>query len=333
MDKEGLAMAFPNLCFQSFSEWCSPSSDPVSATGSTDDLAGHVISVSVGNAPDILEGGFGDEHNKELLIRLLRPIFRRQVSLLYGGAMPASERELRPWEKPMNFTAVFLDLLLSERSAATAGAPVSRLYNLSAWPFCLDVTESRIAQWTDICSFVTFTQERAGIDPSLWQKELKREAPTPQQLVNQARCLTAMRKQACAQIQLILPDKPPKGEQELTISTFAHIFLGGKTAYSSGIIPGVLEEILYALDAKKPVFIIGAGRGAAGLCARWLANPPTERPAELTVEHYLKERDFPILKEEIAKLPEGTTEIPDSALNRLWKRVQSARESVVLQPC
>jgi hypothetical protein len=135
MEKDGLTMTFPNVRFQSFSEWFSPFPDPVSAAGSTDDLAGHVIAVSVGISPDILEAGLINEHNKELLNRLLRPIFRRQVSLLYGGAMLAAKRELSPWEIPLNFAPVFLDLtlslLLSERSAATDSIPVSRLYNLS----------------------------------------------------------------------------------------------------------------------------------------------------------------------------------------------------------
>jgi SLOG cluster2/TIR domain len=322
MEKDGLAMVFPDFRFHSFSE---PRSLLPSAQ-STSDLAGYVLSVSVGNAQDILRGGFGDEHNKELLVRLLRPIFRRQVSLLYGGAMPTDQREVNPWEKPLNFTGVFLDLLLSERSAEITNFPSSRLYNLNAWPKCSVVTESLIAQWTDICSFVSITQEKAGIDPSLCQTEVDPEKPTAQQLTNQARCLTAMRKQACAQIACTLPDKPPQGEQEFTFRTFAHLFLGGKTAYAAGIIPGVLEEILYALDARKPLFIIGTGRGAAGLVARWLTNPPPTRPVELTIDHYLEETNFSILYEELGKLPAGTTETADSALDRLWGHVRSAHD-------
>jgi hypothetical protein len=321
MEKDGLAMVFPKLHFQSFSEHSyRPSAE------STADLASAVLCVSVGNAWDIIQGGFGDEHNKELLVRLLRPIFRRQVSLLYGGAMPTGQREVNPWENPLNFTGVFLDLLLSERSATTTKSPSSRLYNLSHWPNSSVVTESLVAQWTDICSFVIFTQENAGIDRSLWQTQVDREKPTPQQLANQARCLTVMRKQACAQIEGILPDKPPDGKQEFAFRTFAHLFLGGRTAQAAGIIPGVLEEILYALDAQKPLFIIGTGRGAAGLVARWLNDPPSTRPAELTVKHYLQEpkSTFSLVYEELGKLPSGTTETADSALDRLWEHVRSA---------
>jgi SLOG cluster2/TIR domain len=326
MEKDGLTMVFPDFRFHSFSEPRSllPAAQPAA------DLAGYVLSVSVGNAQDILQGGFGDEHNKELLTRLLRPLFRRQVSLLYSGAMPTDQRDVNPWENPLNFTGVFLDLLLSERSAAVTNFPPSRLYNLNAWPKCSVVTESLIAQWTDICSFVSFTQERAGIDSSLWQAQVDPDKPTPQQLANQARCLTAMRKQACAEITCTLPDKPPQGEQEFTFRTFAHLFLGGKTAYAAGIIPGVLEEILYALDAQKPIFIIGAGRGAAGLVARWLVNPPPTRPLELTIDHYLKEPNFHLLYEELGKLPAGTTETADTALDRLWDHVRSAHDLIRL---
>jgi SLOG cluster2/TIR domain len=324
MEKDGLAMVFPKLYFQSFSELHSD----LPSTAPTADLAGTVLCVSVGNAGDIIQGGFGDEHNKELLVRLLRPIFRRQVSLLYGGAMPTGQRDTSPWENPLNFTGVFLDLLLSERSTTTTQSPSSRLYNLSHWPNSSVVTESLVAQWTDICSFVVFNQESAGIDRSLWQTQVDEKTPTAQQLANQARCLTVMRKQACAKIEGILPDKPSVGKQEFALQTLAHLFLGGRTAQAAGIIPGVLEEILYAFDAKKPVFIIGTGRGAAGLVARWLDHPPSTRPAELTVGHYLQEPKFRLIYEELGKLPADTTETADSAFDRLWKHVRSASNNL-----
>jgi hypothetical protein len=92
----------------------------------------------------------------------------------------------------------------------------------------------------------------------------------------------------------------------------------------------VLEEILYALDAKKPVFIIGVGRGAAGLFAGWLASPPTNRPSELTINHYLQDANFRAVHNEIAKLPAGTTETADTAFDRLWGYVNSARYSACL---
>jgi hypothetical protein len=302
-----------------------------------------IICVSVGNAQDIQQAGSGDEHNEELLFRLLRPLFRKQVSLLYGGSLPKAIRPLTPWEEDVNFTATFLDLLLSERSSGSdAPRTTSRLYNLSAWPHSRAITPQVKAQWNDICTFITVgprdlnIEELAAEPEPLDAAELaelpladRRQARSNHEKdelrhavakkVLEARCLSAMRKMASNGIGPIPPgDSDGDVPQPGTCGTMAHLYLGGKIKGAAGIMPGIFEEVLHAFTAKKPVFIIGAGYGAAGLIAGWLLDPPQDRPPELTAEYYHGNRHFEAMAAELAKLSSQGAVTPDQQLDNLW---------------
>lgn len=319
MDRTGLEAAFRGVAFESFSEM-SADQDVLEPVAERIRQQKPVLAVSAGNATDILASGAGDEHNKELLLRLLRPLFRLQCSLLYGGSAPTVQHDRPPWDVELNFTDLFLYLLMSEREEDDGS--LSRLYNLSAWPFCSRIDRKLIARWTDICSFVTVTEADAGIPESLRLPTEEEKGNPTRRAVNQALCLSEMRRRAVGTFPCTLPDG---GGQTCGVSAMAHIFLGGKTVYSSGIIPGVLEEILYALDAKKPVYLIGAGMGAAGLVARWLdpEQAPKSRPPELTPEYYLGDRNFAAVHTELQKL-EPRPETAESALDRLWEYARRA---------
>lgn len=345
MEQEGLRTCFPNMKFSSFHELTSASPPDFSK------LAGKVIALSVGNATDALAHGIGDEHNKELLVRLMRPLMRSRASILYGGAMPAIVRPPEPWLADVNFTALLLYLLLSERSAEKGNQdPRCRLYNLSTWPRSEEISKHMVAQWTDVCSFIKLPADKAARIPvkrfdagelhdeedltdnekRAFRKKRKKEEKLEQEhkLVNTAICLTAMRRLACGKLKCTLPDRPPNGSQDNEFCTFAHIFLGGKTMYSSGIIPGVFEEILNAFNERKPVFLIGEGRGAAGLVARWLADIPDKKPAELTTKYYQeKGGDFALVSQklgELAAIHEKEITTPGQALDNLWCHIQKA---------
>jgi SLOG cluster2/TIR domain len=306
-------------------------------------LAERIISVSVGNAQDIQEAGSGDEHNEELLFRLLRPLFREQVSLLYGGALPKAIRPLTPWEEDVNFTGTFLELLLSERSSGSdVPRTTSRLYNLSAWPHSVAITPQVKAQWNDICTFITVGPRELkieGLAPepkppdaaelaelpladrrqarSNHEEDKRRHAVAKKVL--EARCLSAMRKMASNGIGPIPPgDSDGALPPPCTRGTMAHLYLGGKVTGAAGIMPGIFEEVLHAFTAKKPVFIIGAGHGAAGLIAGWLLDPPVDRPAELTAEYYKGNLHYEDMAAELAKLSKEGAVTPDQELDRLW---------------
>lgn len=351
LEREGLQGAFPKLKFTSFAEWTAVADDSVE----TLDLGGRVLAVSVGNAQDILSWGAGDEHNEELLRRLLQPLFRRQVSLLYGGALPQAAQPLHPWEQPVNFTELFLHLLLSERSAGFRGGDAApRLYNVSAWPHSEVVTPQVRAQWTDICSFIAVTPQSAGLgetpkplapeDPSHWwgmpraeRSEARRQRESAKKEYDLARkalgarCLSAMRRLQCGPMEFVPPDGPegavPAAE---TFQTLAHLYLGGKVTGALGVVPGIFEEVYHAIQAGKPLFLIGAGRGAAGLLADWLAAPPEDRPQELRIEWYLQNPNAAAVHERLAESPAAGLPSPADLLDGLWGVIEEVRQSGTL---
>jgi hypothetical protein len=352
MDRLCLAAAFPDLKFVSFSE--------ISAKAATEipPLGDRVIAVSAGNSPDILRGGAGDEHNQELLRRLLRPLFRAGASVLYGGSLPTGERPADPAAASVNFTETFLELLLSERDSAPGESPsTARLYNLSAWPHSESVTPRIRAQWTDICSFIPIGWERAELgkppDPPALPAaaDLDRLPPAKRtaalakhaaaaaeclasRRVIEARCLSVMRNMAALKDRIgpVAPDwsnelKPPPAFK----TAMAHIFLGGKINGAAGIMPGIFEEALHAFENHKPVFVIRAGYGAAGLLAGWLsAKTLAKRPAELTVKYHLGDPAFAEIDKrmrQLRKSPGWNPDIfltPEEGFERLWTQIQRA---------
>ncbi|MFD0894703.1 TIR domain-containing protein [Luteolibacter ambystomatis] len=357
MERQGLEMAFPKVKFYSYSELSIVSPAGGGCLEDVGSLDGKVFSVSVGDASDALVNGMGDEHNQELLLRLLRPLLRKRSSVLYGGAVPCAHVSSEPWKERVNFTGVILHLLLSERSADKSGkGPGTRLFNLSAGLSSRAITRQVIAQWTDVCSFIPVDEKTAGLEPippvpkpdsrmgseelTLGEKrKIKKEDLARMEkyqrikLATNAACLTVMRRTACMSMPCVLPDKPVGRSQNLKVKTFAHLFLGGKILGYSGIIPGVFEEMLHAFEAGKPVFVIGESRGASGLVARWLAYPPKSRPPELTVDYYLKETSpgdescnerFKIIREGLQAMTYPGKLTPDEALDRLWSFIRNA---------
>ncbi|MGE3313340.1 MAG: toll/interleukin-1 receptor domain-containing protein, partial [Limisphaerales bacterium] len=220
LEKDGLEYSFPKISFQSLSEDHAPDS-------SLARLAGRVLRLGVGNATDILSGGLSDDHNRELLIRLLRPLCRNRVSILYGGALPRPEYRPR-----VNFTETCLHLLLSERSSTDhKGEQTARLYSIPAWPDSETVTERTIAEWTDVCSFRRVQPDVVGLqvppdvppdpvpDPAdyptgaerrqfLAQHAKSRETIVLARNITQARCLSFMRAQCCGPIGFPIADRP-----------------------------------------------------------------------------------------------------------------------------
>lgn len=338
MDRDGMKLAYPDVIFSPFSDQEAPDfedSNPVSKK---------LLAVSAGNATDILHGGSGDEHNNELLRRLLRPLFRAQVSVLYGGALPSGDVNLRPWEVEVNFTETLLQLLASERDERADN--VSRLFNLSAWPYSIAVTSAVRARWIDTCSFLTVSEKDSGLVPLGPEPKLKKAdddatlqerrklkkqheddltAYRLKERVNKARVLSIMRRKACGELTCRLPDAAVVGP----IKTSAHLFVGGKISGASGMLPGLFEEIFYALKNKKPVYLPGVTRGATGMLANWLANPPDKIPVALDVKEYRKDKEFKALEDGLRALDGRSKDrpfSPEEVLTGLWNFVQQARE-------
>lgn len=298
---------------------------------------GEVLSVSVSDSSDILCSGISDDHTVELLRAILRPSFKQGISLLYGGSLPKWTNTEPAWETGVNFTETFLDYLLAEGNADKQDQEEShsvtptlapRLFNLSAWPYStlFDIKEE--AQWINTCSFIRVDQQEACIKEPIDTPTFDKEHITPEQHLNTALCLTAMRKKACGCIHCDIPDHT---NFKFEFTPLAHLFIGGKLNGFSGLIPGVWEEILLAFETGQPTFIVGVTRGAAGMIARWLNEPPKVRPVELTFNYFVQQSKNPDVLERLREDIEKTSPDlePDKQLNRLWDFIDSKTKTAV----
>ena len=322
-------------------------------------LAGRVVRLSVGDSTDILDGGYGDQHNRELILRLFRPLARAGVSILYGGMMPDAAGALLAWEKHpktgerfVNFTSTCVHVLIAERDHGEDGTggeakhdAEPRLFSMPAWPESKKVTAELIAKWVDVCTFRPVTPNDLPMplartsegNPSALKPEEDPEEQAPirtdfdsiaewktavkehEEKVRRAKehnevlaacCLTKMRRMVCETVSFPNLNLREGDEKSVPVRPIAHVFLGGKLKGWSGIAPGIYEEFAAAVTAKvkQPIFLIGAGQGAAGAIARWLiraekglaprGRPPEfeEKACQANAKKELPPKDFDLAK-------------------------------------
>ena len=75
----------------------------------------------------------------------------------------------------------------------------------------------------------------------------------------------------------------------------ARIVVGGARVGFNGCLPGVLEEVLYALEHHRPVYVIGGFGGAAGTLARAVLSGEPQ-PELHTAYHRKHSSNFAVLE-------------------------------------
>ena len=199
--------------------------------------------------------GFSSNHiHPDHLVRLAQDLARhllaRSATLIYGGDL-----------RPDGFTEFILDeaAILKER----IGEELPKIENHLAWP--LHVSEPEIVSWRARYSQVMKTVEHKipddvadGISSNVFLPP-----NTPDNSYIWSRCLTEMREQSIA-------------------SSTVRICAGGKLFGYKGKMPGVLEEIVLAVNVEKPLFLLGAFGGVVGSVCYVLLNKDV--PEVLTEE-------------------------------------------------
>ena len=108
-----------------------------------------LVAISVGNAEEQLELGFGEEHLAEALVRAARLLLRAGCDLAYGGDL-----------RPQGFTQLLLALVRAEGADRAVGAKVPkgaelrRLVNFLPWPAHRELTADHKARDLGVCRFV-----------------------------------------------------------------------------------------------------------------------------------------------------------------------------------
>ncbi len=183
--------------------------------------------------------------HKDHLVRLAQDLSRhllaRSATLLYGGDL-----------RKDGFTEFVLDeaMILQDR----IGTDIPVVENHLAWP--LHLASPEIIAWQARYSHVMSTILHPLPKDIFDQVDEHTFLPptTRQNLYIWSRCLTRMREQSIG-------------------SSTVRVCAGGRRFGYKGKMPGVLEEVLFALYAEKPVFLLGGVGGVvADVCEAILGN-------------------------------------------------------------
>ncbi|WP_029523340.1 hypothetical protein [Persephonella sp. KM09-Lau-8] len=191
------------------------------------------VGISVSEPPDedLKKNGLTIYHLRDFIIELTRFLISNNTQIIYGGALDYNLGKI-------NFTQVLIELAENYYvgySKQQENIPIPLLINFSAYPYCKPIKENevnlkakfKIEDDKYLVNFKFFPENCKGID------------------VDSEKCkyLSEMRK--------------AMSEYE-----DARVLAGGKLEGSSCKYSGILEEALYAIQNKKPLFLVGTFGGA-----------------------------------------------------------------------
>lgn len=170
-----------------------------------------------------------NDHLMRLSQDLARHLLVRSGTIIYGGDL-----------RKDGFTQFILDEAVALKSRTNSDS--IHVENHLAWPLYKD--DPKMVAWRSKYASVIKTIEH-DIPQDIVNGVDKNEFLPPNSIESKyiwSRCLTEMRKKSIS-------------------SSSARICAGGKLTNYNGKMPGVLEEILLALEFGKPIFLLGAFGG------------------------------------------------------------------------
>jgi hypothetical protein len=290
-------------------------------------LRSKVIAISTSYCTeDLASMGTLEQHQDEALIHLLRPLLRLGADLSYGGLPPklAAHRSAT-----RNITCSLLRLVSEERPEEQTGAQSDQgsnargplLFNVCAWPRYESITVQDEAAWINSYRILRFKPELAGLAPWDGTIPTSDEQP-PAGYQRYVACVTsAIRARQSEGHDFRLP-----GGELYKMKPAVFVFMGGRLSGFSGVMPGIMEEFLFAAKTGRPIFLFGGLGGASGVIARALCGEG-DAPKELTLAHYCrqpvvrKHEDFNVLLKELR--PEDPR--PEPLFDELWSLIQKHR--------
>jgi hypothetical protein len=186
---------------------------------------GRLIGLSISNSTDLSAQGMGLVHLEDAMVECARHLLTQGASLAYGGDL-----------RPGGFTTILFELVRSHNRAGSK----ERIHNFLAWPIGLRIDPAIWREYMDeIKDYRISPPTDLGVDP----KTYVASDAMPGRYI-WSRSLTAMR-------------------SEMNDEMAARVLLGGQVSGFKGKYPGLLEEALLALRAKKPLYLVGGFGGCA----------------------------------------------------------------------
>ena len=190
-------------------------------------LKGKTIGISVSVSDNLSELGYGEVHQKDAMIEVARYIISLGGKLAYGGDL-----------RQGGFTELLFELLAYYKADKEL-QPNERLFSYLSYPISTMLNDKQQAA---LIQNVSFKKISPPTDINVLEPKKLFEELTPENLYQWARCLTKMR-------------------EEMETICDARIFIGGAIRKFKGKCPGILEELLIALEHKHPVYLVGAFGG------------------------------------------------------------------------
>jgi hypothetical protein len=211
--------------------------------------AAPVVGVSISDPPDddLVSLGLSHMHLRHTFIEVARHVLAAGWSIAYGGDL-----------RQAGYTEALFDLVRTYDHPELAGP--DRVTNYLAWPLWVGRTVEDDAELINIATLVKCPAPA----------DAPRIAPTPtssmaSDLWLRSSALTRMR-------------------VDMTGAIDSRLVLGGRVTGQVGLLPGVLEEVMLAVDAGLPLYVAG---GFGGCARAVVAALEGERSAGLTLDHQL----------------------------------------------
>ncbi len=212
------------------------------------------VGISISDVPNV---GFSENHlppsqSLRFAQDLARHLLARSCTLIYGGDL-----------RKDGFTEFILEEAIALKNRLNLITDEIHVENYLAWP--IYKADKEMVAWRSNYRAVMKTVEIEPPDDIAGEvdKDNYFAPSTPQNKYYWSRCLTEMRLDSIE-------------------SSHARICAGGKLFGYNGKMPGVLEEILVAIDKKKPIFLLGAFGGVVGEVCKVLAGAPYPAPLSET---------------------------------------------------
>lgn len=215
------------------------------------------LGISVGSVSEqeTLAIGVSELHIADAARVIARSALVSGANLVFGGALELSE----PPSDGRNLVTALFEMISTYNRSGTAAFPP--LENFVAWPFWQGVSKDWLAQRLAKLR-VTLMEAPEGAG-DLKGADLGTILRTPR-----GRCLVGL---SLSQMRRKIADE-----------TQARIVLGGAREGFLGLLPGIVEELILALDRRQPVYVAGGFGGAAGTAAQALMGM---EPAALSLDH------------------------------------------------
>jgi hypothetical protein len=218
-------------------------------------LKGKTIGISISVSDNLSELGYGEVHQKDAMIEIARYIVALGGKLAYGGDL-----------RHGGFTELLFELLAYYKADKQL-QPNERLFSYLAYPIS---TMLKDEQQTALIQNVSFKKISPPTDINIVEAKELFEKSTPENLYQWSRCLTKMR-------------------EEMESTCNARIFIGGAIRKFKGKCPGILEELLIALEHKHPVYLVGAFGGITREAIEVLKG---NQPDSFSEEFYFENADY-----------------------------------------